>query len=527
MDKILKLYINEMFKLSRKASTIILLVLMIIGCFLLPLFIKVNQQLFLDNGSSFYEESSSLEQQKKASENRIAEIENEITALEGSADADMQIYSLQMEMVSAKAEIEKIDLMLENNITGNKKDGFVYDAVGYIPVLRGFLADLATVSEEDRDADWEAKNALYEEGIALAYSSVETKDFKAFIDFEQRYYQTNPYGTFNEAILQQLIEQTDLWYRLDPSGGTDGKHDYNDIWAVIYTLTEMKYELDSGVTTEQTMSSTRYTALSPKREADLKDRIAVLEYRIGNNSLVLASESPLWNLAKSYSAGLGQFLINILLLVIAGSAISQEIATGSIKSLIIAPVRRWKIFTAKLLSLFTTGVIAVVILCIFSNIGASVFMGTDAMVPYVYVSGDTVHSMPYWLYDLLNLFAGNISTIVYCTFAFILSIITRNTALSVGVSIATLFSTGIAAQFLDSMPFPHQLWMDFLPFMNFDLAGDLFPFSSLMEPLDSMMTSYGMTIIRPTLQFSIIYLIVLLFCMLYIGFDSFTRKDIK
>lgn len=527
MDKILKLYINEMFKLSRKASTIVLLILMIIACFLLPLFIKVNQDLFLYNDMSDYTDNTALIQQKSESEKRIAQIESAISGLEGSADADMQIDSLQMEMVSYKAEIEKIDLMLANNITGHEKDGFVYDAVNYIPVLRGFLADLATVSEEDRDAAWEAKNALYEEGIDLAYSSVETKNFKAFVDFERRYFQSDPYGLIDETIMPLFIEQTDLWYQLDPSGGTDGQHDYNDIRGVIDVLSKMRNELNSGVTEEETLSGTRYTSLSPKREAELREQIAVVEYRIKNNNLVLASESPLWNDTKMLSVGLGQFLITILLLVIAGSAMSQEIATGSIKSLIIAPVRRWKIFTAKLLSLFTTGVIGFVMLCIFSNVGAAVFLGTDAMVPYVYVSGGVIHSMPYWLYDLLNLFIENISTIVYCTFAFMLSIITRNTALSVGVSIATLFTTSGATQLLDNLPFPHQLWMDFLPFMNFDLADNLFPFSSFMEPLGSMMTSFGMYVIRPSLQFSIIYLIVLLFCMLYTGFDSFTRRDIK
>lgn len=527
MDKIIKLYINEMFKLSRKASTIVLLILMIVACFLLPLFIKVNQDLFLGSGSSDFEISSSLTQQKSDWENRIAQIESEISALEGSEDAAMQIYSLQMEMVDAKAQIESIDLMLENNITGYDKNGFVYQAVVSIPSLRRDLAELATLKEADRDDAWAYKNALYEEGIDLAYSSIKTKDFKAYIDFEKRQWQANTSGILDDASIKQIIEQNEMWYRLDPSGGTDGQHNYNDVSASLTKLFEMKYELSSGVTAEETMNGSSYTSMSPKREAELRDQIAVLEYRIENDNLVLASESPLWNFAKSFSVSLGQFLITILLLVVAGSAISQEIATGSIKSLIIAPVRRWKIFTAKLLSLLTTGIIAVIILCVFSNIGASVFMGTSAMVPYVYVSGSAVLSMPYWLYDLLHIFAENASTMVYCSFAFMLSIITRNTALSVGLSIATLFTTSTAAALLDGLPFPHQLWMDFLPFMNFDLTGDLFPFSSLMEPLGSIMTSYEMPIIRPSLQFSIIYLIVLLFCILYIGFDSFTRSDIK
>lgn len=524
MSKILALFTNEMFKLSRKASTIVLLSVMIIACFLLPLFVKVSMSQVLAETNQDYWNNIPLEEQKTSCETRIAEIETEISAMTGGADNEPFINQLQLESESLKGKLESINLMMEKDITGPGKDGFVYSAVENISLLRSLISDLNTVPESDRDAIWADKKALYEEGIELAYTLVDTQDFKAFADFEKRFYQSNPFANLDETSNRIQIEQYDLMYKLDPSGGTDGKYDFNGISSVFSTLFEMKYELYSGVTTEDTWNGPKSSALSPQREAQLEDQITVFEYRIESGSLVLDLDSFMWLQAKSFAATFGQFVITILLLVIAGSAISQEIATGSIKSLIIAPVRRWKIFVAKLLSLLTTGVIAVIILCVFSIIGSSVVLGTEAIVPYAFISESTVLSIPYWLYDFLSLLAANISTLVYCIFAFMLSIVTRNTALSVGVSIATLFTSITAVNIVNDLPIPHQLWMDFLPFMHFNLTDDLFPFRGLMEPFGSMLY---LTDIRPSLQFSIIYLIILLFCMIYIGFDSFTRRDIK
>lgn len=526
MSKIFALYSNEMFKLTRKASSLILLILMIAACFLIPLLVKTNLDLF-DYSDSSSNVTRPLDIQKSNFESRIVDIDAEMTALEGSVDSEAQIYDLQMEKEDAIRQLEVIDLMLENGITGTEKDGFVYAAISKLPYLRLSLDKINATPENERVAGWIEKKALYEEGIELIYSLPKTKDFKAYLDFENRVLQANPNVIIGDIFDRIILEQNDLWYQLDPSGGTDGKYDYVLVLSAFDTLSTLKNELYSRISYEDNIYGGTVTSLNPTKEAQLKDQVAVLEYRMENKSLVLASDAPFWNEAKAMVVSFGNFLVTLLLLVIAGSAISQEIATGSIKSLIIAPVRRWKIYTAKMLSILSIGIVGIVILWAFSNIGTSVFFGTKAIVPYVFVSGGTVHSIPYWLYDLLSLFAGNISTLVYCVMAFSLSIITRNTAFSVGSSVAILFTTKTVVLVFSSLPIPHQLWMDFLPFMHFDLIGDFFPFRLFMAPLGSDLANSYISVSGPTLQFSIIYLIVLLLCMLYIGFDSFTRRDIK
>lgn len=513
-----------MFKLTRKASTLVLLILMIASCFLLPLLVKVNF------GSFNYSESSDsipLAVQKTHYESRIVDIDAELTALEGSADSEVRIYDLQMEKDDAIRQLESINLMIDNGITGTGKDGFVYDAIATLPSSRMHLDQINDIPENERDAAWTEIKEFYEEGIEMIYSLPETKDFRAYLDFKNRTLQANTNVILGDMFTRIFTEQNDLWYQLDPSGGTDGKYSYDLVSAAFSTLNELKSELYSGFSYEETASGSSATSLSPKKEAQLIDQIAVLEYRIENKSLVLASDAPYWSEGKTVAVGFGQFLVTLLLLIIAGSAISQEIATGSIKSLIIAPVRRWKIYTAKMLAILSTGVIGLFILWAFSNIGSAVIFGTKAMVPYVYTSGENVHSIPYLLYDFLSLFAGNISTLVYCIMAFTLSIITRNTAFSVGSSVAILFTTSTLKALIDSLATSHQLWMDFLPFNHFNLSGALFPFKIFMDPLSPYFYVENVSTIGPSLQFSVIYLIVLLICLIYTGFDAFTRQDIK
>lgn len=515
-----------MFKIVRKASTLVLLILIIASCFLLPLFVKLTQDTFFDGMMYSYDERSP-EDQKSEVTSRIEEIEKDLTSLESSPGNDEYIIQLQTEKEGLLTQLENLNYMIDNGITGRDKNGFIYDSVTQVRLLQNALIELNSLDDKNRPSDWTEKKEFCEDSIDLLHSLVKTKDFRAYLDFKTRSFELKLFVPMSDTDVKLLAEMNDLWYQFDPSGGTDGKYNYTDVESALWNYYDLKSQLYNGVSSKETMEGTKYTALSPDEKERLEDKVAVLESRIKEHSLALPSKAPMAPTAKSVTLGFGQFLITLLILVIAGSTISQEISTGSIKSLIIAPVKRWKIYTAKLLSLLSMGIVLIVILCLFSNIGSAIFFGTDLMVPYFYASGSSVASMPYLLYDLLNLFASNVSILVYGTLAFMLSIITRNTALSVGASMATFFTTSAASDIIRSLPIPHQLWMDFLPFMNFDLAVDLFPFSSFMQPVDFAMNMGDWAMIRPGLQFTLIYLAVLIFCMLYTGFDSFTRSDIK
>jgi ABC-2 type transport system permease protein len=114
---------------------------------------------------------------------------------------------------------------------------------------------------------------------------------------------------------------------------------------------------------------------------------------------------------------------------------------------------------------------------------------------------------------------------VYMSFAFMLSVLTRNTAAAVGISVAGYFGSGIVQGFLAFLP--NYEFLKFLPFSNLTLQSRFFPFSNLMQSLSYGGFSMGGTFTYPSLTFSLVYLLVILFCMNYTAMDSFNRRDIK
>ena len=133
--------------------------------------------------------------------------------------------------------------------------------------------------------------------------------------------------------------------------------------------------------------------------------------------------------------------------------------------------------------------------------------------------------MPFhlYLYQFLYTLLNFVDVFVYMVFAFMLSIITRNTAASVGVSLGVYFAGGTVFSILTS--FFHSRWMDFMPFSNMGIAERVFSNSSASD----LVAQAGMSSALDTsvsVGFSVVYLLVLVVCMLWIGFDSFTRKDI-
>ncbi|NLW12265.1 MAG: ABC transporter permease subunit, partial [Clostridiaceae bacterium] len=237
-----------------------------------------------------------------------------------------------------------------------------------------------------------------------------------------------------------------------------------------------------------------------------------------NNIEISRMGGSLSSTALDGMASFGITMILLMILILAGGAISQEIATGSIKSLIIAPVKRWKIFLAKLMSLLTIGVTALLVHFVVTLVSYGIFFGFDTLSPYIFAVGGQAGAMS----PILYLFAGQgvrfIEVIVFMSFALMLSVLTRNTAASVGISMAAYFGTSLASQILYFLPAAE--WIKFMPFDHLNLTAKFFPFA--------VQDMYGMVNQNETtLLFSLIYIVVALICMLYTALDSFNRRDIK
>jgi ABC-2 type transport system permease protein len=166
-----------------------------------------------------------------------------------------------------------------------------------------------------------------------------------------------------------------------------------------------------------------------------------------------------------------------------------------------------------------------IVLYIVGSLAHGLFFGFSDQVPYVFASNGKASAISFEAFQFAILLVKYLDILVYMAFAFMLSVLTRNTAAAVGVSMAGYFGSGIAQQIL--MILPNYEWLKFLPFSNMDLQSRFFPFDNLMESLFYGQMSMGGSFQYPSLTFSLGYLFVIVFCMSYVAMDSFNRRDIK
>lgn len=125
----------------------------------------------------------------------------------------------------------------------------------------------------------------------------------------------------------------------------------------------------------------------------------------------------------------------ILIIAISNSGIvSKEHNKGTIKNIITAPVKRWKILLSKfiylILDMYLMWFLALIILSIFAGIENGFY---DLFTPkLIYVNGSVVE-VNYYLYLLKDLFFASIPIICFLSILFFLSTVSLNTSLTVGV----------------------------------------------------------------------------------------------
>ncbi len=129
------------------------------------------------------------------------------------------------------------------------------------------------------------------------------------------------------------------------------------------------------------------------------------------------------------------FLILLIISINYGGIVSREHANGTIKNIISAPIRRWKILASKfiylILNMYILWFLALVILTIVVGMK---YGFTDLLTPKLIYSGGKVIEINYYLYTLKNIFIASIPMICFLSILFFFSAVTLNTSVTVGVT---------------------------------------------------------------------------------------------
>ncbi len=520
MNKIIALYQNEMIKISKKISLVVILALMICGVVGLAGLMKFQQSQQERYRNEQGHEPDWAAEEMKYQLDMFHEQEDSLTAQIDAMDPDAdddRLFGLEEELRYVRRQINQIELAMEYDVGLYDEQSFLNDVINLLPDLWAEEQRLQALPPELRPADWTEQVAVVQQEESAYREVLESRNFHDYIELV---WQGLPRSGMTDAMILIEQERLDLWYTLDPSGGMSGDMDYNQVRMVLDQRVSLRRSMLERI---DYTSSQGPVPMTPDRYAELENQLAVLDYRIENNVLSSSSyEQSFSDMAVSSMAGFGMFMVVMMMLILAGGAISQEMATGSIKSLIIAPVRRWKIFTAKVLSLVSVSLIATILLYLVMILTHGLMFGFSSGQPYIFASHGQAGALSFAIYQLASLLVRWISVLVFIALALMLSVVTRNTAAAVGISMAIFFGHQLIGSFL--MFLPRSEWVKFIPFEHFSLLPRFFPFA---DSGGSFITGAMSQTPRTTLLFSLLYLLVLLICMGYTALDSFSRRDIK
>lgn len=524
MNKIMALYINEMIKISKKVSIVILAVILIVGVFGLGAMMKIQQ-----NSMARYQDSGGMDQVWMIEEmeriqddlrDQMADSKEQLAGLDAVQDAPFY-QSLEETVADLQDQIDMYGTAIDKKIMLMEGNTYLSRSLYKTADIKRQLRMLQKTDQADRDAVWQETVERLEQQLAAYEAMIEQPRFETYLELETDSIRQDEAMDADEKQLQ--LEKLSLWQKIDSSGGTENRQAAYQIESVLNRYETIRRSLNEKV---DYTSYTGIVPLTPDKYDELENQLAVLIYQVDQGFLTTQAQGSLASTALESMLGFGSFMVVLMALILAGGSISQELATGSIKSLIIAPVKRWKIFTAKVLSLVSISVLSMLVLFLVSQLSYGIFFGFSTGQPYVFAVNGQAGSISFTLFHLAGLFVRLIDVLVFMALALMLSVLTRNTAAAVGISMATYFGSSLAQQIL--MFLPAAEWIKFIPFRNIGLLDKFFPFRDTMSmnEFGGMFGGMG-TQSQTSLTFSLIYLAVLLICMFYTALDSFNRRDIK
>lgn len=336
-------------------------------------------------------------------------------------------------------------------------------------------------------------------------------------------------GTGDMSGIKKYLDDND-WrgfcqYRLDNDILTEGEK-----WEYQYRLdkdisfdksNEKKNDLIMTVANAKNTIATMGDAKSDGQNsrAKLEDNIKLALYQLDNDKLdntanqmtLFETDEPeqitFWTVFLTSTSLVT--VVALLAIVIAGGIVSSEFSQGTVKFLLINPVKRWKILMAKYFTVITVGYIMLCILFVVMIPITGLMHGFDGFsTPYIYVSGGEVKEMPTLLYAAEQYLMKSVEMVVMSTLAFAISSLVRSTALAIGVSVFTMCIGSTVTQLLGQL---RQDWARFLVFANTDLAS----------------ISKGYSIFaQHSVTFAVGVLIAHMVVFLLTAWDGFTKRSV-
>lgn len=202
-------------------------------------------------------------------------------------------------------------------------------------------------------------------------------------------------------------------------------------------------------------------------------------------------------------------MAGIFVMIIAAGIIANEFSNGTIKFLLINPVKRAKIFWSKYITCISLLVSTLAAFYVVYFLFCMIMCGTDG-INGVYLSYDSgaVVEQSIIVYSLKQYALCGVSLLTSITLAFTISSLLKNNAIAIAISVVVELLGATITAFLYA--FGHD-WARYLVFANTDLAS----------------ISTGQALFPgQTLQFSLTVIAVYMVIFLLTAYDGFKKKEV-
>lgn len=426
----------------------------------------------------------------------------------GSGDADSKLASAYE---LAYCEAQKYLLETDDyNIVAYKSAMYadvldMYAAAKFQKYCNDILSMYPDISEQTLNE----YSSLLE--VDATQATVKAREYRQINSFDEYIdYMKKQIDISNLTKAQKEIERKALEYHvmIDPEG--------KDVYAAqsVQRYRTLAYSLEDKYDYETNNSVLPYDKAS-EYEKELKVLETGFRKDAETNMQRVNSEG-----AASAMMSISMSFVMIILIVLSGGMISSEINSGSIKSMVIAPVKRYKIILSKIITVALYGLGLTVIAYLITLIMISVVGGgLSASMPYV---TSFLLVIPGPLFLLIRFLIYYFEAMVYAMFAFMLSVVTRNTSIAVAIPllIDMVISGIISTISLFSSNHIVNTIINCLPTSHFDIVSRLFDSSALN--LEVLYTSAD----TPSPIVSFVYLFALALGMVFLSIDTFKNRDV-
>ena len=230
------------------------------------------------------------------------------------------------------------------------------------------------------------------------------------------------------------------------------------------------------------------------------------------NKVDINKSDDLRGILENFMNQYSLFII-VIVVMIAGTIVSEEFNKGTIKLLLIKPYSRKKILLAKFLTTLIIIVFTIVTILVMQLIVGGIMFGFDSLsIPMVEYNFNTnaIQEINVFAYLGLQILTQLPIIILLGTLAFALSTIFNNSALAITISLLGFMSASIINQI--AITFNVQILKYFVT-MNWDLSQYLFGALPMMPNM--------------TMLSSIVICIIYFLIMMIVAFIVFKKKNIK